>query len=75
MISHVNCFIHSDDLVLVLGTFTLSGRRGPSVVLRKQEQGGEILIRMLIAETADEWNVRQCALLPCPRRNGRSVIA
>jgi hypothetical protein len=29
------------------------------VLFRKQERGGEILIRLLISETDDEWNVRQ----------------
>jgi hypothetical protein len=29
------------------------------VLLRKQERGGEILIRLLMSETDDEWHVRQ----------------
>ena len=34
---------------------------GKSVLLRKQEEGGEILVRELVAQTATEWTVKQYA--------------
>ena|SRR5215472_7298946 len=38
-------FIHSDDLVLVLGTFTLSGRRGDGTPFERTSRFADVLRR------------------------------